>query len=72
MSDLIDRQAAIDALADQLYHSAEDYRTAVKVIGNLPSAQPIDVQVAYYRGKIDGIKECRARLKKMNEEFANE
>lgn len=40
MDDLISRQAAIDALADQLYHSAEDYRTVVKVIGNLPSAQP--------------------------------
>lgn len=35
------------------------------------SAQPIDVQEAYYRGKIDGIKECTARLKKVNEEFAN-
>ena len=39
MSDYISRQAAIDALAYQLYHSAEDYRTAVKTIGNLPPAQ---------------------------------
>lgn len=37
----------------------------------LPSAEPIDVQEAYYRGKIDGIKECTARLKKVNEEVAN-
>lgn len=41
------------------------------MISMLPSAQPIDVQEAYYRGKIDGIKECTTRLKKMNEEFAN-
>lgn len=34
-------------------------------------AEPIDVQEAYYRGKIDGFKECTARLKKVNEEFAN-
>lgn len=37
----------------------------------LPSAQPIDVQEAYYRGKTDGVKECTARLKKVNEEVAN-
>lgn len=30
----------------------------------LPPAQPIDVQEAYYRGKIDGIKECTAKIKK--------
>ena len=42
-----------------------------KYILSLPSAEPIDVQEAYYRGKIDGIKECAARLKKVNEEVAN-
>ena len=40
MSDLIDRQAAIDALAEEFYHNEEDYRTAVKAIGGLPSVQP--------------------------------
>lgn len=40
MSDLIERQAAIDALAEKLYHNVDDYRTAVFVIGNLPSVQP--------------------------------
>lgn len=39
MNDLIGRQAAIDALAKELYHNADDYRTAVRVIGSLPSAQ---------------------------------
>lgn len=38
---------------------------------NAPTVQPMDVQEAYYRGKIDGIKECMTRLnKKMNEEVA--
>ena len=36
----VSRQAAIDALAEELYHNEEDYRTAVKAIGGLPSAQP--------------------------------
>ena len=40
-------------------------------LNSLPSAQPIDVQEAYYRGKIDGVKECTARLKKVNEEYEN-
>lgn len=39
MSDLISRQDAIDALAEEWYHSDEDYRTAVQVIGALPSAE---------------------------------
>lgn len=38
----------------------------------LPPAQPIDVQEAYYRGKIDGIKECTAKIKKVNKEFAKD
>lgn len=28
-------------------------------------------ELAYYKGKTDGIKECTARLKKMNEEYTN-
>lgn len=39
-ADCISRQAAIDALAEEWYHDVEDYRTAVSVVGNLPSAQP--------------------------------
>jgi hypothetical protein len=44
---------------------------AIAQIDSEPSAQPIDVQEAYYRGKIDGVKECTARLNKVTEEFAN-
>lgn len=49
-----------------------DANYAIDFLLNMPSAQPIDMQEAYYRGKIDGIKECTARLKKVNEEFKNE
>ena len=38
--DLISRQTAIDALAVEFYNCADDYRTAVKVIGGIPSAEP--------------------------------
>jgi hypothetical protein len=77
MGDLIDRQAAIDAInqicpIDTEYDCTLLDRVDVRcVLTDLPSAQPIDVQEAYYRGKIDGIKECTAKLKKMNEEVAN-
>ena len=37
---LIYLEDALDALAEQLYHNEDDYRTAVKAIGGLPSAQP--------------------------------
>jgi hypothetical protein len=74
--DTISRQAAVDALdkrfddmlmklTTELLQFRRDLRERI------PSAQPIDVQEAYYRGKIDGIKECTAKLKKMNEEVAN-
>jgi hypothetical protein len=74
MNDLISRQAAIDALYDWSEHSMTDaeawhIRQVIGDIKSMPSAQPIDVQEAYYRGKIDGIKECTAKLKKMNKEF---
>lgn len=37
----------------------------------LPSAHPdeIGIQLAYMRGKIDGIKECTEKLRKLREEF---
>ena len=75
MSDLIDRQAAIDILDayQVMVENGEEnpYAWARLRMSELPPAQPIDVQEAYYRGKIDGIKECMARMKKINEEFAN-
>ena len=84
MSDLISKQAAInalDAICDRECEYPKKQRavmcaschlgSAFDAIDELPSAEPIDVQEAYYRGKIDGVKECTARLKKVNEEVAN-
>ena len=53
---------------DAILKCNKEVRIALR---NMPSAQPIDLQKAYYRGYVDGIKECTARLKKVNEEFAN-
>ena len=73
MDDTIYRQAAIE-VADAIWTATGDKNVAKvwQQLKDLPSAQPIDVQEAYYKGKIDGIKECMARMKKVNEEFANE
>lgn len=64
---------AIDQDPDTECHMA--IRTALRMLRKdlrkLPSAQPLEVLEAYYKGKCDGIKECTARLKKMNEEFVN-
>ena len=77
-NDTISRQAAIDAMEglpkyfDKTDTLCLDYADVLAVLSeHLPSAQPIDVQEAYYRGKVDGIKECTVRFKKVNEEFAN-
>lgn len=62
---LIYAEDAIDAVCE--YCEYCEYFCNEKVIQRIkeiPSAQPIDVQEAYYRGKIDGIKECTTRLKK--------
>ena len=73
MSDLISRQAAIEAMCGACSDWCDEgVCKKVSAIQKLKSAQPIDVQEAYYRGKIDGMKECTARLKKVNEEFENE
>ena len=67
------RQAAIEAMCGACSDWCDEgVCKRVSAIQKLPSAQQIDVQEAYYRGKIDGIKECTARLKKVNEEFENE
>jgi hypothetical protein len=75
--DTISRQAAIDAMCELMSHwfgcdTKDEIREIKRELEKLPSAQPIDVREAYYRGKIDGVKECTARLKKVTEEFANE
>lgn len=43
----------------------------ISSIDALPSAHPdeIAIQLAYMRGKIDGIKECTEKLRKLTEEF---
>lgn len=77
MDDLISRQAAIAhaisgrtrELEGEKWIRVSEVRESLQT---MPSAQSIDVQEAYYRGKIDGVKECTARLKKVNEEFAND
>ena len=73
MIDCINRQEAIDGfyeMASDTDHlcTVGDY---ISFLESLPSVQQMDVQEAYYRGKIDGIKECTTRLKKMNDEVAN-
>lgn len=40
MGDLIDRQAAIDALDTIHYTDREDWRAVLSTVENLPSAQP--------------------------------
>lgn len=96
MSDLIDRQAVLDAI--QKLNIPEDMCvfeiiSHIEVeIATLPSVEnktqmidksnfdmdqyKTDLQSAfesgYYKGKIDGIKECTAKLEKMNEELKNE
>jgi hypothetical protein len=67
MDDLISRQALCEYALNQ-----KDKSVTPNDIMRFPSAQPIDVKEAYYRGKIDGVKECTARLKKVIGEFANE
>lgn len=77
MSDAISKASVCEILAD-IYPTDGEKVVAVKevdkayeAIQQLPSVQQIDVQKAYYKGKIDGIKECMTRLKKVNEGFAN-
>lgn len=48
-------------MIDKSNYDAEQYKT------DLQSAY----DCGYYKGKIDGIKECTAKLEKMNEELAN-
>ena len=82
MDDLISRQAVINKTNERqrklIYcfgfenDMVKIMNIAKSIVTAIPSAQPIDVQEAYYRGKIDGVKECKTMLRKVNEEFANE
>lgn len=66
MSDMIDRQAAIEMLRYRFRRTPTYAIMAMDVIKELPPAQPMTELEAYYKGKIDGIKECTERLKKLN------
>jgi hypothetical protein len=60
-----------DPYCEDIWERDRTLDNAINVMRGLPSVQPIDVKEAYYRGKIDGVKECTARLKKVTEEFVN-
>lgn len=63
MSDLIDRQALIDAFEEEFYTMySDDYNYMIKFFNNLPSADLSEYsdklwKTAYERGKRDGEKE---------------
>lgn len=73
MDDLISRDF-IKSLGGECI-AARDSKThellPISSIDALPPAQPdeIAIQLAYMRGKIDGIKECTEKLRKLREEF---
>ena len=82
MNDLISRQAAIEALYDWSEHSMTDaeawhIKQVIGDIKSLPSAQPelsdeeseLIYRIGYEKGKLDGVKYCTERLKKMNDSF---
>jgi len=75
MSDLISRQAAIRWVKTECNPYGKptlEFESGKKVIEHLeqmPSADPLDAQEAYYKGKMDAFDECTAYLKKLNEEM---
>lgn len=79
MSDMINRQDAIDALIKMLsdcFYADEEVLDAVKTtLNELPPAQPepqTEINMAYMRGKIDGINYCTERLREMRMEVEHE
>ena len=79
--DTIYRQDAINALHTEIVKrrisedvnddgSLDEFDTE-DILRKLPSAHPdeVAIQLAYMRGKIDGIKECTEKLRKLREEF---
>lgn len=73
MDDLISRDF-IKSLGGECI-AARDSKThellPISSIDALPSAHPdeIGIHLAYMRGKIDGIKECTEKIRKLNEKF---
>ena len=73
---LIDADALIDKYGDWYTEEGteEGYIGTIKgIVDSMPTIepQPMDVQEAYFKGKIDGIKECTARLRRLTAEFKN-
>ena len=71
MGRLIDADALMAEMHNIILEDGEDRRTFYEVIERQPTIEPelITEQEAYYQGKIDGIKECTARLKRLTAEF---
>lgn len=68
--DTINRQDAIDAVAEGLKGTFVEYRdVAEKMLNKVPSAQTPGAQMAYYMGLHDGVKECNEKLEKFIDEM---
>ena len=51
------------------FNSAVDHCVHHAIHAHTIEPEPMDVQEAYLKGKIDGIKECTARLRLLTAEF---
>jgi hypothetical protein len=51
------KQAVLDALAEEWYRDVEDYRTAVRAIGSLPTVEPPKKVVAQIKVDVDEVVE---------------
>lgn len=66
VGDCISRQAALNSPVTMVSEGI-DWIPAYH-IKELPSAQPLDVQIAYLRGVNDGIEQCTERIKRISDE----
>lgn len=71
MSDLISRKSLLNKI-DAYVVGSQDKEFICKLIKEM-SSEDIneEIQDAYCRGKIDGVKECTAKLERLNEKLAN-
>lgn len=79
MDDTISRKAVLEAIEDEWHGCTGEYPASTIIndtcqrIENLPPAEPqTEINIAYMRGKIDGINYCTERLRKMRMEVDNE
>ena len=68
---LINADALMAEMHNIILEDGEDRRIFYEVIERQPTIEPepITEQEAYYRGKINGIKECTARLRRLTAEL---